>query len=93
MALDKPNVRAACPKNKLELIFFFKLCIKSTALGFIVFLLLFRSVELLMLMIRKWLLTRNSNLYLPAECLDSSNSVPDKTLVISTLCTLKKTSV
>ena len=46
-----------------------------------------------MLMILKWLLTRNSNLYLPAECLDSSTSVPDKTLVISTLCTLKETSV
>ena len=37
MALDKPNVTAACPKDKLEFIFFFKLCIKSTALGFIVF--------------------------------------------------------
>ena len=36
MALDKPNVRAACPKDKLEFIFFLKLCIKSTALGFIV---------------------------------------------------------
>ena len=33
MALDKPNVRAPCPKDKLEFIFFFQALHQKHSLG------------------------------------------------------------
>ena len=52
--LGQAKCHGYLPKGQAGIHFFFKLCIKSTALGFIVFLVcLFISVQLLMLMILK----------------------------------------